>query len=94
MLTLGYEAFYSRGQDARNFFRVGQVFQMLWSVHDETLEAEAVADSEEDERWHEHWLQYEKIRPLSNNYMGPYTGPTTARRFLVVHQGIRSSYCL
>ena len=31
---------------------------------------------------------------LSNNWMSPFIGPTTVRRFLVVREGIRSSYCL
>lgn len=31
---------------------------------------------------------------VENNYTGPYTGPESVRRFVVIGQGIRSCFCL
>ena len=62
---------------------------MLWNVEEINKEAQVIADDQpsiEDERTAR--MGYENV------YTGPYTGPTTVRRFLVVHEGIRSSYCL
>jgi hypothetical protein len=34
------------------------------------------------------------LMTIESAYSGPYTGPDTVRRFVVVAQGVRSSYCL
>jgi len=61
---------------------------MLWDADGQNSPVNAVADDDDD-------LDDERdLRPLSNMWMGPYSGPTTIRRFLVVHEGVRSSYCL
>ena len=41
-------------------------------------------------------IQAKERRPMtmSNRRISPYTGHMIIRRFLVVHEGIRSSYCL
>ncbi|MCJ1280515.1 hypothetical protein MMC21_008344 [Puttea exsequens] len=74
---------------AHAFFRIGQVFMILWPIPRPTPSAHTIADTDEaaDEARRQRAL-------FANNYIGPYTGRTTIRRFLVVHEGIRSSYCL
>ena len=62
---------------------------ILWEVEDEHDSANTIADGDEaidEER---------RYRTLTANvYRGPYTGHAKVRRFLVVHEGIRSCYCL
>lgn len=61
---------------------------MLWDTGIEAPRAHAVADND--------FMDEVEggMRIISNNWTGPYTGPTRIRRFLVVREGIRSSYCL
>lgn len=87
-LTAIPSAFYSHHATAHDFFRVGQVFMMLWDVKQASmlnLPADEEPSIQED---------MDRRNLSSNLYMGPYTGPTTVRRFLVVREGIRSCYCL
>lgn len=62
---------------------------MLWTVEGIVVGTPVVADDESsiEEDRHSRMM-------YANVYTGPYTGPTTVRRFLVVHEGVRSSYCL
>lgn len=62
---------------------------MLWEVDGHASKANAVADEEITDT-----LSNSDFYVLPNFYEGPYTGPTQARRFLVVQEGIRSSCCL
>lgn len=62
---------------------------MLWEVDEHASKANAVADEETTDT-----LSNGAIYVMPNDYEDPYTGPTQARRFLVVREGIRSSYCL
>ncbi len=62
---------------------------MLWDVDENASKANAVADENATDT-----RSNDKFYVQPNFYVGPYTGPTHARRFLVVKEGIRSSYCL
>ena len=73
MTGMDLKAFYSHLKDARDFFRVGQVFMMLWNVEDLVKEAHIVADDQpsiEDDR-------IARTR-YANYYTGPYTGIQSA----------------
>jgi hypothetical protein len=82
--------FWSRGQSsAREYFTVGRVFMMLWDVNALRRDLQEIAD--EDPTVHANRCTF---MSLEGSYSGPYTGPETVRRFVVVAEGIRSSYCL
>ena len=81
------------GDPARQFFRVGQVFMILWNENEaEPMLINSIADT--DNAMLEDRAARQRVNLMANVYRGPYTGPATVRRFLVVHEGIRSCYCL
>ena len=72
-----------------NFFRPGQVFMMLWDTA--SLDASVNIDVDNEPS-----IKASRDQRIftDGDYRGPYFGPTTVRRFLVIESGARSSYCL
>jgi hypothetical protein len=62
---------------------------MLWDVNALRRDLQEIAD--EDPTFH---VNRRSFMAMENSYSGPYTGPETVRRFVVVAEGVRSSYCL
>ncbi|KAL2870132.1 uncharacterized protein BJX67DRAFT_307811 [Aspergillus lucknowensis] len=82
--------FWSRGiSSAKDFFTVGRVFMMLWDVNELRRDLQEVVDDEPSIL-----ARRREFMNIENAYTGPYTGPSTVRRFVAVAQGIRSLYCL
>ncbi|KAL2818056.1 hypothetical protein BJX63DRAFT_82899 [Aspergillus granulosus] len=82
--------FWSRSPpSASEFFTVGRVFMILWDVSALRRDLQEIA--EEDPTVH---INRREFMTMESAYTGPYTGPETVRRFVVVAQGVRSSYCL
>lgn len=78
MTDMDLKAFYSHLKDASDFFRVGQVFMMLWNVEDLVKEAHIVADDqpsiEDDRIARTNNANYY----IGNGYARPYTGIQSA----------------
>ncbi|KAL4861234.1 hypothetical protein BDV12DRAFT_204224 [Aspergillus spectabilis] len=82
--------FFSREiSSAKHFFTPGRVFMILWDADGMSEELREVVDEEPAVD-----AARRKFTMIENTYSGPYTGPRTVRRFVVVAQGVRSSYCL
>jgi hypothetical protein len=62
---------------------------ILWDVNALRRDLQEIAD--EDPTIH---ANRRAFMTMENSYSGPYTGPETVRRFVVVAEGVRSSYCL
>ncbi|KAL3461155.1 hypothetical protein BJX64DRAFT_261409 [Aspergillus heterothallicus] len=74
---------------ATEFFTVGRVFVMLWDVSALRTDLQEIAEEDPSV-----YADRRAFATIENNYTGPYTGPGTVRRFVVVAQSARSSYCL
>ncbi|KAL2828809.1 hypothetical protein BJY01DRAFT_255254 [Aspergillus pseudoustus] len=74
---------------ATEFFTVGRVFMMLWDVHALGRDFQEVVDDDPTV-----YTNRRTLMTIESAYSGPYTGPGTVRRFVVVAEGVRSSYCL
>lgn len=78
----------SPGQ-AKGFFTPGRVFMMLWSSENLPNEILNVIEEENTVPDNRRWLV-----AAEGVYTGPFEGPATVRRFVVVQAGARSTLCL
>lgn len=82
--------FFSREpSSAQKFFTVGRVFSMLWNIDRIRPDLREVVDDDPTIR-----ITRNRFRGAESNYSGPYTGPESVRHFVVIAQGIRSSFCM
>ena len=90
MRLIDIPAFFSRSpKAAREFFTPGRVFTMLWEV---PAHVQGVMDVVDEEPSVERNRQI--YTGLEGSYTGPYTGPTTVRRFIATRTDRRSCLCL
>ncbi|KAK2757516.1 hypothetical protein FQN53_008443 [Emmonsiellopsis sp. PD_33] len=83
--------FFSRGFDsAREFFKVGRVFMMLWDIEQYANDNQEIIDDDANSI-----LQNRQtLTSREGSFTGPFTGPTTVRCFLVVKEGYSASFCV
>ncbi|KAK2804116.1 hypothetical protein FQN50_006744 [Emmonsiellopsis sp. PD_5] len=83
--------FFSRGFDsAREFFKVGRVFMMLWDIEQYANDNQEIIDDDANCIL----KNRQALTSREGAFTGPFTGPTTVRRFLVVKEGYSACFCV